>query len=315
MLRASLLITAVWVLTAGAASAQTAPDAGGRSSRAVAPDVVDPTVAVPRSGVAIAPNPDPYESLNRKSYALSRYLDRIAIRPASVFYAHAVPHVIRTGLHNAIQNVGEPVIFFNDVVQIHPKAAGQSLGRLAVNSTLGIGGLRDPATKIGIPYHQNGFGTTLGRYGVRSGPYLFIPVLGPSDIRDLIGSGVDTVSDPLTWINYTGRVAIGVSRTIISGLDARANADPQLKQIDNMATDPYATFRSLYLQNRQAQITGGQVNVNDLPDFGPEPAETNEAGAAGAPEPALGPAGAAAALPSRSAPTTAQPSSPPPPQQ
>ncbi len=310
VLRASLLITALSLASAGAAFAQTNTDAVSRSS-AAAPDVLNPTVQAPASGVAIGPNPDPYEKLNRKSYALFRYLDRRAIRPASVFYAHAVPHVVRTGLHNAIQNVGEPVIFFNDVLQLHPKAAAQTLGRFAVNSTVGVAGLSDPATGSGLPYHQNSFGTTMGRYGVPAGPFIFIPVLGPSDVRDLIGSGVDAASDPLTWIRYTGRWEVGAARTVVSGLDTRANADPQLKQIDAMATDPYATLRSLYLQNRQAQITGGQVNVNDLPDFGPEPAETNRAGAAGAPEAAIGPAGAAAALPSKSAPTTAQPGRPP----
>ncbi len=312
VLRASLLITAMSLLTVGAAFAQTGLDAVGHRGTNAAPGVVNQTAAAPASGVAIGSNPDPYENLNRKSYALFRYLDRVAIRPASVFYAHALPHPVRTGLHNAIQNVGEPVIFFNDVLQLHPKAAAQSLGRLAINSTIGIGGLADPATASGIPYHQNGFGTTLGRYGVPPGPFIFIPVLGPSDVRDLIGSGVDSASDPLTWINYTGRFAVNAGRTIVGGLDTRANADPQLKQIDAMATDSYATLRSLYLQNRQAQVTGGQVNVNDLPDFGPAPAETNDAGAAGAPEAAIGPAGGAAALPSKAAPTTAQPPPPPP---
>ncbi len=270
MLRASFLITALSLTTAGAAFAQTGLDSV-RSAPAGAPGVVNPTAAAPASGVAIGPNPDPYENLNRKSYALFRYLDRKAIRPASVFYAHAVPHVVRRGLHNAIQNVGEPVIFFNDVLQLHPQAAAQTLGRFAINSTVGVAGLGDPATSSGIPYHQNGFGTTMGRYGVPAGPYVFIPVLGPSDVRDLVGGGVDALSAPLTWIRYTGRWEVGAASTIVGGLDTRANADPQLKQIDSMATDPYATVRSLYLQNRQAQITGGQVNVNDLPDFGPEP--------------------------------------------
>ncbi len=311
MLRASLLITALSLATGGAAFAQTGLDTVAHAPAVpAAPTVIDPTAPAPTSGVAISANPDPYEKLNRRSYKLFVFLDSKAIRPAAVFYAHAVPHVVRTGLHNAIQNVGEPVVFFNDVVQLHPKAAAQSLGRLAVNSTVGIAGLRDPATGFGIPYHSNGFGTTLGRYGVPAGPFLFIPVLGPSDVRDLIGTGVDSLSSPLTWIRYTGDTAINVSRTVVGGLDTRANADAQLKEVYATATDPYASLRSLYLQNRQAQITGGKINVNDLPDFGPEPSETNQAGTAGAPEAALGPTGAAAALPSKTAPTTAQPSSP-----
>ena len=308
MLRASLLFTALSLATGGVALAQPGPDAAAQTRAGAS--IVDQTAPAPASGVALAPNPDPYERFNRRSYKVFLFIDSHAIRPASVFYAHAVPHVVRTGLHNAIQNVGEPVIFFNDVVQLHPKAAAQSIGRLAVNSTLGVGGLADPATGFGIPYHQNGFGTTLGRYGVPSGPFLFVPVLGPSDVRDLFGGGVDALSNPLTWIQYTGSVGVNVSRTVIGGLDTRAGADAQLKQVYASATDPYASLRSLYLQNRQAQITGGQVNVNTLPDFGPEPSETNQAGTAGAPPAALNGTGGAGALPSKSAPTTAQPSDP-----
>ncbi len=321
MLRATLLITALSIATGGAAYAQSSLDTLARpAASADAPTVVDQTVPAPASGVAISANPDPYEKLNRRSYKIFVFIDSKAVRPAAVFYAHAVPHVVRKGLHNVIQNVGEPVIFFNDVVQLHPKAAAQSLGRLAVNSTIGIAGLTDPATGYGIPYHENGFGTTLGRYGVPTGPFLFIPVLGPSDVRDLVGSGVDTLSSPFTWIQYTGSTAVNISRTVVAGVDTRSNADAQLKQVTSLATDPYASLRSLYLQNRQAQITGGKVNVNDLPDFGPEPSGTNQAGpnqagTAGAPEAAIGPAGAAAALPSRAAPTTAQPSQPVPPPQ
>jgi phospholipid-binding lipoprotein MlaA len=304
VLRASLLTTLVLATSGGAALAQTGLNTVSRAQPAVSPGSSSAAATTDQ-----AANPDPYERLNRKSYALFRYLDRHIIRPGSVFYGHAVPRVARNGLHNAIQNVGEPVIFFNDVLQLHPKAAAQTLGRFAMNSTFGLAGLGDPATGAGIPYHANGFGTTLGRYGVPPGPFLFIPVIGPSDIRDALGSGVDALSDPLTWINYTGRWGVNASRTVIGGLDTRNRADGQLKQLDAMATDPYASLRSLYLQNRQAEVTGGQVNINDLPDFGPETGgPPNAAGTAGAPAATQGPPGAASALPSRAAPTTAQPS-------
>ena len=153
MLRASFLITALSLTTAGAAFAQTGLDSAGQSP-AAAPGVVNPAAAAPASGVAIGPNPDPYERLNRKSYAVFKYLDRKAIRPASVFYAHAVPKVARTGLHNAIQNVGEPVIFFNDVLQLHPKAAAPdaSAGSRSTPPSAWRG-WRDPATgsRLALP--------------------------------------------------------------------------------------------------------------------------------------------------------------------
>ena len=278
MLRATLLASALSFLTVGAAFAQAgAPDLQTQTPAATSPDKapgataapVAPPAAAPDAG-GLGPNPDPYEHLNRKSYALFRYLDGHAIRPAAVFYAHAVPSPARKGFHNVLQNVNSPVVFFNDVLQLHPKAAVETLGRFAINSTVGVAGLADPATTAGIPYHNNGFGNTMGRYGVPAGPYVFVPVIGPSDVRDLFGSGIDALSDPLTWIRYSGRWEVSAARTVVTGLDTRANFDPQLKQIDSMATDQYATLRSLYLQNRAAEVNGGKVNVQNLPDFGPD---------------------------------------------
>ncbi len=259
--------------------------------------------------VAMTPglNPDPWEGVNRKLYGVFQKLDAYAIRPAAVFYKHATPRPIRTGLRNGFSNLHEPVIFVNDLFQFHFTDAGVTLGRLTLNSTVGLAGIFDPATSAGLPFHENGFGTTLGRYGTPTGPYLFIPVIGPSDVRDAIGSGIDALTDPLTWIRFTGRWELGAGKTVIGGLDTRANADEQLKQINATATDPYASIRSLYLQNRQAQITGGQVNVNSLPDFGDEPAAApNQAASPGqaGTNPGDTPLGEAAALPDRSAPTT-----------
>lgn len=292
-------------LSTGAVHAQAPSATPGTPSPA---NVVNPTVDAPASAIAPSANPDPYEGFNRKSFALYLYLDRVAIRPGAVFYAHAVPHPLRTGVHNFLQNLGLPVVFFNDVAQLHPKAAGVTLGRLALNTTVGLGGVLDPATGAGLPLHANGFGDTLGRYGAPPGPYLFIPILGPSDFRDVVGGGVDGLSSPLTWVRYTGRWEVGAARTVIGGLDIRANADAQLKILFSTATDPYASIRSLFLQNRQAEISGGEVNVDALPSFGDEPSgPPNRAGTPDAPPANLGapaPQGAAAALPSASAPTT-----------
>jgi phospholipid-binding lipoprotein MlaA len=270
VLRATLLATTLSLLTAGAAFAQSPAADPAQAAPPPAAAPAPATAPAPGDTGALAPNADPYEHFNRKSYGLFVWLDSHAIRPVSVFYGHAVPSPLRTGFHNVLRNVNTPVIFFNDVLQLHPKAAGETLGRFALNSTVGLAGLADVATEAGIPYHNNGFGNTLGRYGVPPGPFIFIPVLGPSDVRDIFGYGIDSVSDPLTWINYTGRWEVSASRTLIGGVDTRWNADPQLKQIDSMATDRYATLRSLYLQNRAAEVNGGKVNVQALPDFGPD---------------------------------------------
>jgi len=246
-------------------------------------------------------------------FALFESADRVAIRPAAIFYSRATPKPVQIGLRNAFQNLHEPIVFVNDVFQMRLKNAGVTLGRLAINTTVGFGGLFDPATTAGLAYHNNGFGDTLGRYGVPPGPYLF--AAGPSDVRDAIGSGVDILTDPFTWINFHGRLEFGVGRGVVTALDDRAQAEPQLKALQAMSTDEYASLRSLYLQNRAAEITGGQVNVNDLPSFGDEPSGSpNQAGTPDAPPAALPTPGEgdASALPSLAAPTTTPPSQTPP---
>ncbi len=303
MLKAPLAIL-FSALLGGTALAQ-APVAA-KAPAASQANVVNPQFASPPTGDDSGHNPDPWEPLNRKLYGVFQAIDPVLIRPPAVFYKHAAPRPVRTGLRNAFSNLHEPVIFINDMVQFHFTDAGTTLGRLALNSTIGVAGLFDPATTVGLAFHDNGFGTTMGRYGAPAGPYIFIPVLGPSDLRDVIGYGLDSLSDPLTWIRFTGRWELSAGRTVIGGLDQRANADGQLKQINSMATDPYATIRSLYLQNRKAQISGGQVNVDTLPSFGDEPTgEPNQAPAPGSATTNSGPVqGEAAALPDRTPPTT-----------
>ncbi len=299
MRRASLWISAAAILICGAVQSQAlaqAPTGGG----------------APHDAVASGSNPDPWEGLNRKVFAMFQTADRLAIRPAAVFYSRATPKPLQTGLRNAFRNLHEPIVFVNDVFQVRLRDAGVTLGRLALNSTVGFAGLMDPAADAGLPYHNNGFGTTLGRYGAPPGPYIF--AAGPTDVRDAIGSGVDILTDPLTWINFDGRVGLGISKGVVSALDDRAEADPQLKALNAMSTDEYASLRSLYLQNRAAEISGGQVNVNALPSFGDEPAgPPNPAGTRGAPPAALTTPGAgeSSALPSMAAPTTTPPATPP----
>ena len=239
---------------------------------------------------------DPWEGFNRKVYGFNMALDRL-IRPGVVFYHHATPHPIRNALHNAVTNCTGPIIFINDVLQLRPQKAAVTLTRFVVNSTVGIAGFNDVAANgLRLPYHNADFGQTLGRYGVASGPYIFLPILGPSTVRDIGGRVVDGFADPLNVVNYDGRFALGISRTVVGGLDARDRADPILKDINRTATDPYAFIRSAYLQNRAAEVRGGDTaqSVQALPDFGPEPA-TAPAGSNAAPAtPAPLPSSAAA---------------------
>ena len=212
-------------------------------------------------------NADPFEGFNRRSYAFSQWVDRSAIRPAAIFYKRAIPNPIRSGLHNAFQNLGEPLVAVNDAIQVRPSDFARTSGRFVVNSTIGLAGLFDVMAHEGVPHHDNGFGLTLGRLGVKPGPYIYVPVLGPTTLRDGLGQGVDVALNPFTWINYPHRTAVGIGTGIAGGLDLRANVDDDLQRLKAMSTDDYATLRSFYLQNRQSQVTGGVIDVNALPEF------------------------------------------------
>ena len=212
-------------------------------------------------------DPDPYEPWNRKVFAFNQSLYAHVLRPAAMTWKRVVPSYLRAGLRNAYSNLGEPVVMINDAIQGRPKDAAVSFGRFALNSTAGLAGLLDYAKGEGLAHHDNGFGTTLGRYGVRPGPYIYLPVLGPSDVRDGVGSGVDVLLNPQTWIGYGARPAAGTAETISGGLNTFADADADLQTLKATSTDEYATLRSLFLQNRQAQIRGEAVDVNALPDF------------------------------------------------
>ena len=232
---------------------------------------------------------DPFEGLNRRFYAIHQGIDRAILRPLALGYSHATTGGVRKALHNFVTELGEPVVFGNDVAQLRIKRAATTLGRFLINATAGVGGLFDPATKMGLPHHDNGFGTTLGRYGIAPGPYIFLPLVGPTNLRDLIGTGVDFYSDPLGRIHYHDRGDVLVGITVIGGLDERANAEADLQQIESMGADSYATLRSLYTQQRQADIRGDKpVSIEDLPNFddpgsGSPPAAPAPAPAAKAP--------------------------------
>lgn len=227
---------------------------------------------------------DPWERTNRRFYAIHMTLDRAVLRPAALAYGK-MPRLVRKGLRHVARNLGEPVIFVNDMLQGHVATAASTAGRFTINSTVGIVGLVDVAKKGRIPHHDNDFGLTLGRWGVGSGPYLFIPLFGPTTVRDGLGAAADIGLNPLTYLRYDGKTAVSVSAILVNGLDRRLSADQELKTVEETSTDPYATIRSYYLQSRQAQI-GEKEAIRNLPSFDePAPTEAPPEGAAPA-EPA-----------------------------
>lgn len=213
---------------------------------------------------------DPWERSNRKNFAVFEVFDRILVRPIAAIYRALTPGPIGRGIHNMLTNLSEPEVAINDILQGRLKRADISTIRFLVNSTVGIGGLFDVVAHAdpAAAHHDNSFGVTLGRWGVKPGPYVFLPILGPSTIRDLLGSGVDIVANPFVWANYPGRTPLTVSSAIVGGIDLRARTGPQLDTLLSGAADPYATLRSVYLQNRQAQVDGVEVEpIGNLPDF------------------------------------------------
>jgi phospholipid-binding lipoprotein MlaA len=258
-------------------SAQAVPAAVGRADARNLPDpaTADRVSAAPIQDGATASIPDPWSGPNHTSYRVTRAIDRAAIAPAIHAYVRVVPGQVRTGLDNAISNLDEPRTVANDVLQGRFKPAGKATARFVINSTVGVAGLVDVATRIGIEKHESDFGQTLGRYGVRSGPYIFVPLAGPTSLRDGAGRLVDIFADPLGLLVGGLGTVFGDVRAGVGAVTERTAADDQLKQVDSTFTDPYTSIRSAYSQQRASQIAIArghtQEDVSQLPDFGPSP--------------------------------------------
>ena len=231
---------------------------------------------------------DPWEGFNRGLYGANEVLDRFAVRPAAMTYKRVLPRPVRTGVRHVLSNLDEPRLAIDHLLQGKPKRAGGAAVRFAANSTLGVFGLFDVADRAGLKRVDTDFGITLGRAHFGPGPYLYVPLLGPSSVRDVVGTGVDFALDPLNWIQYRGSGTTTTATTILQGLDARAGIERDMADMKRSSVDPYATIRSIYLQLRASEVRGGAVDVKDLPDFPDEeaaPEPTPEAGSSTPPMP------------------------------
>ncbi len=210
---------------------------------------------------------DPYESTNRFFYGVNDKLDRYALKPVAQGYIYIVPNPVRGSVHNVLSNLSSPVTFADDVSQANPRRAGDTFMRFIINSTAGGFGLFDVATGWGYPTHDTDFGVTLALWGVPSGPYLYLPLLGPSSPRAVAGYGADIALDPFTWVPRDhGLLTLNWARNGLNLLDTRARLIPDLDKVKEGALDPYATYRSLYQQNLAAKIEAAR---NDKPGTPP----------------------------------------------
>ena len=207
---------------------------------------------------------DPWESWNRGVYKVNDKLDRAVAKPIARTYVRAVPALARTGVSNFLSNLHTTTVMVNDALQGKFGATANDLVRLFLNTTVGLGGLLDPATELGLNKNDEDFGQTLGHWGVRPGPFLELPFFGPSDTRDGPARIVDIFTGPThyiknNWVSY-GIYGIGV-------VDARAGLLP-LDETLQKVFDPYAFVRDAYLQRRAYLVSDGKVSDEVLVDPG-----------------------------------------------
>lgn len=231
--------------------------------------------ALAQDAAAKAQIPDPWEGVNRGFMKFTLAVDQAVIAPPVHAYRRYTPRVVQTAIRNVVYNLYEPRTFANDVLQARFEKAGETTVRFVANSTVGLGGMIDVAGKTGLPGHDSDFGQTLGRWGVGTGPYLFVPFYGPSDLRDGIGKLADTFGDPVSWTIGDLRTTFGQVRAGVDVAQARVDIDDTLEAVRRDTADPYATMRSGYAQNRafkidEAKGVSAAAQVNALPDFGPE---------------------------------------------
>lgn len=216
--------------------------------------ISQPQDAIVVSGARDVPQ-DPMQAVNEASYNAVQAVDGAVIAPLAVGYQKAVPAPVRKGLRNFLLNLTEPVVALNFLLQLKPGKAAETLGRFAINSTIGVVGLIDVAKKkpFNLPYRVNGFGYTFGYYGIGTGPYFFLPLVGPTTLRDVVGLGLDRFLMPFAVGGPLKHPAYVYGGFVVRSLDDRVEKDALFTRIRE-ESNPYASYRELYLKTRQAEI-------------------------------------------------------------
>lgn len=211
---------------------------------------------------------DPLEPMNRAIFSFNLGFDEILLEPAAKFYRRFGPPDIRDGISNFVNNWREPVTFVNDVLQAEPKRAGISLSRFLINSTFGLLGILDTASYWGIEGHDEDFGQTFAVWGFSEGPYLMMPILGPSNLRDFAGFTTDFFLDPVSlWLEHKKWIYVRYGRLALRGLIYREENLETLDDLSKSSTDFYATLRSAYRQLRQYDINNGVLDLGAEDDL------------------------------------------------
>ncbi len=199
---------------------------------------------------------DPYENYNRAMFEFNRKLDDNVLKPVATGYVNVVPSFMRTAVGNFFANIGDVWTAVNNYLQGKPKDGTSDVARVVFNSTIGIAGLIDVATPMGLPKHEEDFGQTLGVWGTKSGPYVVLPFFGSSTLRDTFAKPVDLYADPLTASNNVPVRAKNSGRALRI-VDDRAALLDTGTLMEGAALDPYQFFRDAYLQRRESRIRDG----------------------------------------------------------
>jgi phospholipid-binding lipoprotein MlaA len=213
------------------------------------------------AGCASSGNPnDPFEGYNRAMYSFNDKLDKYALKPTAQAYQTVTPSFMQTGIGNFFGNLADVWTAANNLLQGKGSDGMSDLGRVIINSTLGLGGLIDIGTEAGLPKHKEDFGQTLGKWGVKPGPYIVLPLLGPSTLRDTVALPVDFKGD--LWL-YEDPVRVRNTGSVIRVVDKRASLLDAGNLIEDAALDPYQFMRDAYLQRRKNQVYDGDIPDDD----------------------------------------------------
>jgi len=214
---------------------------------------------------------DPLESMNRVIFKFNEYIQSLLLQPVADLYNDNLPAAFRAGVSNFLDHISTPVTVANQLLQGDPQAAGTSLARFMINSTVGIGGLADAAGEAGNEGRDEDFGQTLGVWGVGEGFYLVLPIFGPSNPRDAVGK---FVVDPYfnavgQWTSNADETELDWTLQAVDGISEFAGVVDDLAQVRKTSVDYYAAIRSLYRQKRKSEINNGeQLELPAIPDLG-----------------------------------------------
>lgn len=236
------------------AAAVVDPGAGDANPQLAGLDEADGENDAPYAG-----DNDPLEGINRAIFFVNDTLDTWLFRPLAWTYGKIMPDLAKRSIRNVVRNLKAPIILANDLFQGEITDSGVTLARLAINTTIGLGGLFEVAEEFGLPYHEADFGQTLHAYDIGSGPYLMLPILGPATLRHGLGQFVDAFFDPLTYfLDPTERIMMGVGKALVR----REEILYDLDELRKTSVDYYAAIRSLYFQDRAKTLRRGAALEN-----------------------------------------------------